>query len=65
MTVDELTQTAFNIRRKWSSFGSIYRRFFDFDTNMGNIIKMALYWKYNPLFRKETFKKQGLRLGKY
>ena len=65
MTVDELTQTAFNIRRKWSSFGSIYRRFFDFDTNMGNIIKMALYWKYNPLFRKEMFKKQGLKLGKY
>lgn len=63
MTAKELTQIAFDIRSKWSSFGAILRRSLDLSTNMRTIKKMALYWKYNPLFRKETLKKQGMRFG--
>jgi hypothetical protein len=26
---------------------------------------MAVYWAYNPLFRREVFKKQGRRFGQH
>lgn len=65
MTADELTQVAFDIRSKWNSFGAILRRFFDPRTNMRTLYKMGIYWTYNPLFRKETFKKQGMRFGRH
>jgi radical SAM superfamily enzyme YgiQ (UPF0313 family) len=64
MTAEELTRVAFDIRSKWNSFGSIIRRFFEPRTNMRTIYKMGIYWTYNPLFRKETFKKQGMLFGR-
>ncbi len=64
MTADELTQIAFDIRAKWSSFGTILRRSLDLSTNMRTLKRMAFYWKYNPLFRKETLKKQSMRFGR-
>lgn len=65
MTAEELTEVAFDIRSKWSSFGAILRRFFDLRTNMRTPYKMMIYWMYNPLFRKEGFKKQGMRFGRH
>jgi len=64
MTAEELTEIAFDIRSKWNSMGMIFRRFFDLKTNMRSLFRMAIYWMYNPLFRKETFKKQGMLLGR-
>ena len=32
-------------------------------TNLSSPLRFALYALYNPLFRRESFKKQGLRLG--
>jgi len=64
MTAEELTQIAFDIRSKWNSFGAILRRFFDLRTNMRTPYKMGIYWRYNPLFRKEMFKKQGMVFGR-
>ena len=32
-------------------------------TNMASPFRFALYCAYNPLFRREAFKKQGMRLG--
>ena len=52
-----------NIRRKWNSRGSIWKRFFDPRTNMRSPYRAFVYWAYNPLFQKETFKKQGMRFG--
>jgi radical SAM superfamily enzyme YgiQ (UPF0313 family) len=63
MTADELTQAAWACRRRWSSPGSILRRVFDRRTNLGSPLRFALYWAYNPLYRREAFKRQGLRLG--
>ncbi len=63
MSAEELTETAFELRRRWSSIGAICRRFFDPRTNMRSLYRMAVYWNYNPLFRREVFKKQGMRFG--
>jgi len=63
MSADELTDIALDIRSKWNSMSSIVKRFFDPRTNMRSLYRMGVYWAYNPLFRRETFKKQGMRFG--
>ena len=63
MSADQLTEAGFHCRSVFNSPGSIFRRFFDVRTNMRSLERMALYLLYNPLFRKETFKKHGMRLG--
>jgi radical SAM superfamily enzyme YgiQ (UPF0313 family) len=63
MSPDELTQVSFDLRRRWSSPASILRRFLDPRTNMRTLYRMGVYWAYNPLFRREVFKKQGMRFG--
>jgi len=63
MTADQLTETGWECRHRWSSLGSIVRRAFDRSTNMSSLTRLALYVVYNPLFRREAFKRQGLRLG--
>jgi len=63
MTADELTETAWTCRRRWSSATSIVRRALDLRTNMASPLRFALYCAYNPLYRREAFKKQNMRLG--
>ncbi len=63
MTADELTEATWACRRRWSSPASIVRRAFDTRTNMGSPFRFALYCAYNPLYRREALKRQGLRLG--
>lgn len=63
MTADELTDVAWACRRRWSSRPSILERAFDPATNMATPYRFATYWAYNPLFRREAFKKQGMQLG--
>jgi len=63
MTADELTAAGFYARSVFNHPASIVRRAFDFKTNMRSIYRLAIYALYNPLFRMETFKKQGMRLG--
>jgi len=63
MTADELTEGVFKIRKKWNSNASIIRRFFDLKTNMRTLQNAIIYWSYNPLFQKETFKKHGMKFG--
>lgn len=63
MTADELTKIAFDLRRRWNSFNSVVRRFFEPKTNMRSLYRAGIYWAYNSLFRREVFKKQGMRLG--
>lgn len=65
MTAKELTEISFDIREKWNRTSSIFQRFFDRRTNMRSLYRMAVYWMYNPLFRRETFKKQGMLLGDF
>lgn len=63
MSADRLTELGFRCRSIFNSPGSIFKRFFDVRTNMRSLERMAIYLLYNPLFRSETFKKHGMRLG--
>jgi len=63
MTPAELTEVAFYCRKKFNSPLSIVRRMFDFKTNMRTPKKLITYLLYNPLFRKEVYKKQDMQFG--
>jgi radical SAM superfamily enzyme YgiQ (UPF0313 family) len=63
MSADELTEVSFLCRKKTNSIATIIYRAFDFKTNMRNPLRFMEYCIYNPLFRKETFKKQGMSFG--
>ncbi len=63
MTPDELTDACFWARRRFNHPLSIIKRAFDFQTNMKDLWSFATYFAYNPLFRRELFKKHGMVLG--
>lgn len=63
MTPDELTELGFMCRKEFNKPKSIFLRALDLKTNMRNIYKLGVYMAYNPLFRKEVYKKQGMILG--
>jgi len=63
MSPDELTDACFWARRKFNNPISILRRAFDFQTNAKDLWSFATFFAYNPLFRREFYKKQGMRLG--
>ena len=63
MTADELTEVAFKARREFNSIGSIFGRMLDLQTHLRTPYRLGVYLAYNPLFRQETLKKQGVRLG--
>ena len=63
MTADELTETAFWCRRVFNGPSSIMRRAFEPSTNMRTPYRFLTYMIYNPLFRRETFNKQGITFG--
>jgi len=62
MTPEKLTEMAYSVRKAFNSPSSIFYRVFDFKTNMRNPYRFITYLIYNPLFRKETLKKQGISL---
>ena len=63
MTPDELTEVSFGCRAEFNSKGSIFKRALDLKTNMRSPYRFITYSLYNPLFRKEVFKKQGMQFG--
>ena len=63
MTADELTKISFDCRRRFNSAASIFTRALEPRTNMRTPYRFMTYLVYNPLFRKEVFKKQGMRFG--
>ncbi|HUG09417.1 MAG TPA: radical SAM protein [Opitutaceae bacterium] len=63
MTPDELTEACFEARAGFNSIGSVIRRAFDLKTNMRSLYRLGVYATYNPIFRKEVFKKHGMRFG--
>ena len=64
MPADVLTSVTFECRKKFNGLTSFFSRAFEFKTNMRTPYHFLTYLTYNPLFRKEVFKKQGLFLGK-
>ncbi len=63
MTPNELTEVSFWCRKKFNSPGSIFLRAFELHTNMRTPYRFITYLIYNPLFRKEVFKKQSMKFG--
>lgn len=63
MTADELTEISFWCRKNYNSVSSIIYRAFDLRTNMKNPYKLFTYMVYNPIFKKEVFRKQGMKFG--
>ncbi len=63
MTPDELTEVSFGCRASFNSKASIFKRALDLKTNMRTPYRFITYLIYNPLFRKEVFKKQGMQFG--
>lgn len=63
MTADELTQLGFHCRKEFNSPRNIIWRAFEPRTNMDSLYRFAIYAIYSRLFRKESFKKHGMRLG--
>ncbi len=63
LSPDEPTEACFQLRTKFNSIPSIIRRVFDFKTNLSTLRRLGIYLAYNPLFRRETFKKHGMHFG--
>jgi radical SAM superfamily enzyme YgiQ (UPF0313 family) len=63
MTPTELTDAGFRCRSVFNSPRSIIHRAMDLKTTMRSLLRLGIYALYAPLFRRETFKKHGMRLG--
>jgi radical SAM superfamily enzyme YgiQ (UPF0313 family) len=63
MSPEELTDACFHARARYNSLGSLVRRTFDRKTNLRSLYKLGVYLRYSPIFRKEVFKKHGMRFG--
>ncbi len=63
MAPDELTALAFELRAAWNRPGAMLHRFLDPATHLRSPYRAAAFWAYNPLFRRETLRKQDLRFG--
>jgi radical SAM superfamily enzyme YgiQ (UPF0313 family) len=63
MGPDELTERCFAMRKTWNSYSTLLKRLCNVKTNLRSLAKLGIFLRYNPLFRKETFKKQSMRLG--
>lgn len=63
MTPKELTESSFWCRSYFNRPASIISRAFEIHTNMRTPYRLLTYLIYNPLFRKEVFKKQGMEFG--
>jgi radical SAM superfamily enzyme YgiQ (UPF0313 family) len=63
MSADDLTEACWQARSTYNSLGFLIRRIFDLKTNLRNFYKLGVYLKYSPIFRREVFKKQGMRFG--
>jgi radical SAM superfamily enzyme YgiQ (UPF0313 family) len=63
LTPGELTEAAWDAKQRWNSVGSVFGRVWDFRTHLSSPARAFVYLAYNPLYRKENLKKQGMRFG--
>lgn len=63
MTPDELTDACHGARTRYNSIPSLLRRFSDWKTNLRSVARAASFWRYSLLFKKEVYKKHGMRFG--
>jgi radical SAM superfamily enzyme YgiQ (UPF0313 family) len=63
MSPAELTQATWQCRYQWNRPSSVFKRLWDFKTHLYSPTKLYIYLKYNPLYARETFKKQDMHFG--
>jgi radical SAM superfamily enzyme YgiQ (UPF0313 family) len=63
MSAEELTDACHEARVRFNSLPSLAYRFSDLQTNMRTIWRMAMYWRYTLLFRREVYQKHAMRFG--
>jgi hypothetical protein len=63
MRPEELTDACHAARTRYNRIPSLIRRFSDVKTNLRSVSRALSFWKYTMLFRKEVYKKHGMRFG--
>lgn len=63
MSPDELTDACHAARTRFNSPASLVQRFSDWKTNLRSLSRALSFWRYTLLFRKELYKKHGMRFG--
>jgi radical SAM superfamily enzyme YgiQ (UPF0313 family) len=63
MSAEELTELGFHCRAEFNSFKNIVHRALEPRTNLRSLTRLGIYLMYSRLFRQESFKKHGMRLG--
>ena len=63
MSPEELTEACHGARTRYNGVSSLIRRFSDWKTNLRSLSRAASFWKYSLLFRKEVYRKHGMRFG--
>lgn len=65
MSPEELTEACWQCRYRWNKTSSIFWRMWDFKTHLSSPTRLGVYLKYNPIYSREAFKKQGMLFGLY
>jgi radical SAM superfamily enzyme YgiQ (UPF0313 family) len=63
MTPEELTEACHAARVRYNKPLSLLLRFADVKTHLQSAARMSAYWYYSLIFRKEVYKKHGMRFG--
>lgn len=58
MTPEEFTEACWYCRDHGNPASSIFKRMWNFKTHMRSLTRLATYLQYNPIYAKETSKKQ-------
>ena len=63
MSAEALTQACHTARVRYNTPLSLMMRFADVKTHLRSLARMTAYWYYSLIFRKEVYKKHGMRFG--
>lgn len=63
MTPDELTEACWYCRSHWNTPSAIFQRMWDWKTHLSSLYRLGVFLKYNPIYGRETFRKQGMLFG--
>ena len=63
MSPEELTQACHAARTRYNRLPSLLARFGDAKTHLRSLARIGAYWYYTLIFRKEVYKKHGMRFG--
>jgi radical SAM superfamily enzyme YgiQ (UPF0313 family) len=63
MSAEALTQACHAARVRYNTPYSLLLRFADVKTHLRSLARMGAYWYYSLIFRKEVYKKHGMRFG--